>query len=161
MEPAADAVIARAQSGDSGAFIELARHHEPGLRALAEARVGKPSIASDERDADSILLDALVEAFGAMASFAGGAEEFEARLARFVDRAAAKRGIGRATATGGVGRAGGSGIAGEVELWPQLATELAAMAPALAAPQIPDRRFPVVPKLPSTARSARRRRRAT
>ena len=35
----------------------------------------------------------------------------------------------------------------EIELWPRLRAALAAEAPALSAPELPGRRFPVVPRL--------------
>ena len=131
MPYASEAVIAQARSGDTAAFLELARHHEPPLRELAESR---PGLAS----ADAIILGALVEAFGAMPTFTGGAAELERWLAGFVETATARLDVV------------------EGELWPRLAAELGSHAPALAAPEMPERRFPVVPSLGTRRRRSRR-----
>ena len=80
MPYASEAVIAQARSGDTAAFVELARQHEPVLRELAESR---PRVAS----ADAIIFGALVEAFTAMPTFAGGPAELERWLTGFVETA--------------------------------------------------------------------------
>ena len=131
MPDASETVIAQARSGDPAAFIELARHHEPVLRELAESRSGVAS-------ADAIILGALVEAFRAMPAFTGAAAELERWLACFVESATPHLDLL------------------EGELWPRLAAELGGHAPALTAPEMPERRFPVVPSLGSRGRRSRR-----
>jgi hypothetical protein len=126
-----ETVIAQARSGDTAAFLELAGHHEPVLRELAESR---PGLAN----ADAIILGALVEAFRAMPTFTGGPAEVERWLTGFVENATARADVA------------------EGELWPRLAAELGSHAPALAAPEMPERRFPVVPSLGSRGRRSRR-----
>ena len=130
MPYASEAVIAQARSGDTAAFLELARHHELVLRELAESR---PGVAS----ADAIIFGALVAAFNAMPTFTGGAVELERWLTGFVENATARLDF-------------------EGDLWPRLATVLGSQAPALAAPEMPDRRFPVIPSLGSRGRRSRR-----
>jgi len=131
MPDASEVVIAQARSGDTAAFVELARHHEPALRKLAESRPGIES-------ADAIIFGALVDAFRAMPTFTGGATGLERWLTGFVESATARLDLA------------------EGELWPRLAAELGSHAPALAAPEMPERRFPVVPSLGSRGRRSRR-----
>ena len=131
MPDASEVVIAQARSGDTTAFVELARHHEPVLRRLAESRPGVES-------ADAIIFGALVDAFRAMPTFTGGAAELERWLAGFVENATARLDVA------------------EGQLWPSLASELGSHAPAMAAPEMPERRFPVVPSLGTRGRRSRR-----
>ncbi len=86
--------------------------------------------AADER----ALLVAYVEAYRALPGYRG--QPLEEWLAGFI--------------------ATGDGAVAGPEFWPRLAAALNAEAPALAEPELPERRFPVIPRMPGAGRPRRR-----
>ena len=102
------------------------RAHDPAMRRLAGAATADPQAI------DGILLTAYLDAFRSLPAL-DPAAALEPWLAERVEAACA-------------GAPGGSAIK-PGELWPRLADALAAEAPALAAPELPGRRFPVIPNL--------------
>jgi DNA-directed RNA polymerase specialized sigma24 family protein len=118
--------LERARAGDAGAFVELVRRHDPELRGLASARL--PAGASP----DGPLLRAYVEAFRTLPALDPD-RSLDDWLRDLVERACAADSPG--------------GGAGNREFWPRLAAALEADSPALAPPELPERRFPVIPRL--------------
>jgi hypothetical protein len=94
---------------------------EPGPLGSGERREGE----------DEALLRAYVAAYRELPRFGGGPELGE-WLAGFVERA---------------GAAGRRPPPARSEFWSRLAAALAAESPALAAPELPERRWPVLPRL--------------
>jgi len=102
------------------------RAHDPAMRRLAGAATADPQAI------DAALLAAYLDAFRSLPAL-DPAAAIEPWLAELVEAACAS--------------APGGNRIGAGELWPRLADALAAEAPALAAPELPRRRFPVVPGL--------------
>jgi hypothetical protein len=107
--------------------LERARAGDPG--AFIELVRANDAEARRRAADEQALLSAYVAAYRALPGY-GGEPALEEWLAGFVDRPASGRGL--ATTPG---------------FWNRLAEALTAEAPALAAPQLPERRWPVLPRL--------------
>ncbi len=111
----ADPALERARAGDVGAFVDLARRHDPELRGLA---------------GEEVRLRAYLDAYRELPALAEGADVAD-WLAGLIRRASADE----------------QSQEDEGNMWERLADGLASEAPALTPPALPDRRFPVIPRL--------------
>jgi len=119
-----DPLLERAAAGDPGAFIDLVGRYHDALRELAAG--------------DRALLAGYVEAYRSLAGYSGE-PPLERWLAGFVESASGSD-------------AGGDQRVDERVFWARLREALAAESPALAAPELPESRFPVIPRLQSRRR---------
>ena len=124
-----DPLLQRAAAGDPGAFIDLLARYHDSLRVLA----------ADDRE----LLAGYVAAYRVLADYSGE-PPLERWLAGFVESA--------------VGSGTGAALRlDDRDFWARLREALAAESPAFAAPELPESRFPVIPRLQSRRRGKGRR----